>query len=107
MCFNECTFVFSFKKESFSKRKGSALKNITKKRISLIIILCGMIMIPLGGGSSMFKMKSTDLFKCVAKKMITQELQAQKKYNDIQNDINEHKKLMSDRRKSFKFIQNK
>ncbi|MEK5272597.1 hypothetical protein NSR00_17950 [Aeribacillus sp. FSL K6-8394] len=53
------------------------------------------------------KKKNTDTFKSAAKKLIAQELQAQKRFDEIHNDIIDHKKLMDKRRQSFKFIRNK
>ncbi|MBO1515675.1 hypothetical protein [Metabacillus bambusae] len=55
----------------------------------------------------MFKKHGNDLFKIVTKSLIAQEVHAQQKSKDIQKNIKDHKKVMEERRKSFKFIQNK
>lgn len=55
----------------------------------------------------MLRKQNNDLFKYVAKSLITQERNARIKSNEIRNEIKDHKELMKERRKSFKFIQNK
>jgi hypothetical protein len=55
----------------------------------------------------MLKKQNNNLFKLIAKRLINQEIQAQKNFDEIQSEINEHEKSMKERRDSFKFIRNK
>jgi len=55
----------------------------------------------------MFKRLNNDLFKKMSKRLIEQELQAQQNAEEIQKEIDNHKKIMNERRESFSLIRNK